>query len=364
MLSTPTAISAPQTPAPGLLVTPSAATLLVGEPAAFSAVDDSGRPLIDVHWSLDPPLAELHVENGEITLGPKQPGHYVLTATAANQSATATIAIVADAKLPAGTLSPSGKQVFAVYGTDLRSFDSATGALTAELRLPDHYSEIAGRSPSGGYLVLAGSENGATRFASVSSRLEGAVRSVVLTSNFSSDALSEDGRWLYLIEHASALDYRVRRYDLDQGRMDPNILVEKGASATELMNGERYASVAVNSTVYIRSCSNQSIALFGSNFRAPARGLPSGPSTVPVNIQRGSSVTLRSVLPCTTGQSSVRTRSSTARGCGPHSHRSPATPKASKGPCASMSTSTASSAVRFPCRSDSTARRIASPLRQ
>ena len=154
------------------------------------------------------------------------------------------------AKLPAGTLSPSGKQVFAVYGTDLRSFDSATGALTAELRLPDHYSEIAGRSPSGGYLVLAGSENGATRFASVSSRLEGAVRSVVLTSNFSSDALSEDGRWLYLIEHASALDYRVRRYDLDQGRMDPNILVEKGASATELMNGERYASVAVNSTVY------------------------------------------------------------------------------------------------------------------
>ena len=95
---------APQTPAPGLLVTPSAATLLVGEPAAFSAVDDSGRPLTDVHWSLDPPLAELHVENGEITLGPKQPGHYVLTATAANQSATATIAIVADAKLPAGTV--------------------------------------------------------------------------------------------------------------------------------------------------------------------------------------------------------------------------------------------------------------------
>jgi hypothetical protein len=104
LLSTLTAISAPQTPAPGLLVTPSAATLLVGEPAAFSAIDDSGRPLTDVHWSLDPPLAELHVENGEITLGPKQPGHYVLTATAANQSATATIAIVADAKLPAGTV--------------------------------------------------------------------------------------------------------------------------------------------------------------------------------------------------------------------------------------------------------------------
>ncbi len=66
---------APQTPAPSLLVTPSAATLLVGEPAAFSAVDDSGRPLTDVHWSLDPPLAELHVENGEITLGLRTHSH-------------------------------------------------------------------------------------------------------------------------------------------------------------------------------------------------------------------------------------------------------------------------------------------------
>jgi len=36
-------------------------------------------------------------------LAPNSPD-YVLTATAANQSATATIAIVADAKLPAGTV--------------------------------------------------------------------------------------------------------------------------------------------------------------------------------------------------------------------------------------------------------------------
>ena len=159
----------------------------------------------------------------------------------------------AGAKLPEGVFSPDGKQLFATYGTDLRSFDPATGALTADLRLPDYYGEIAGQSPDGRYLALTGDFNGATRFASVSSRLDGRVRSAMLTNNFSFDALSEDGRWVYLIEKiAGPLDYRVRRYDLDLGRLDPNILVEKGAEPTAVMNGERYASVAVAaySTVY------------------------------------------------------------------------------------------------------------------
>ena len=160
----------------------------------------------------------------------------------------------AASKLPLGVLATSGKQLYAVYASvasDLRSFDTATGALTAELKLPAYYSEIAGQSLSGGYLVLTGAENGATRFASVPSGLQGTVHSALLTNNFSFDALSNDGRWLYLIEHfTNGLDYHVRRYDLVEGRLDPNILVEKGASTTALMNGERYASVADYSTVY------------------------------------------------------------------------------------------------------------------
>jgi hypothetical protein len=157
------------------------------------------------------------------------------------------------AKLPPGVLSLDGKQLFAAYGTTLRSFDPATGAQTGDLRLPDYYGSILGQSPSGSYLVLAEGYSGATRIAAVPSNLQGPVRSAMLNSSFTFDALSDDGASLFLVEHVSSpLDYRVRRYDLNAGRLDPGILVEKGASPSALMNGQWYASVpsSERSTVY------------------------------------------------------------------------------------------------------------------
>jgi hypothetical protein len=38
--------------APGLLVTPSTAVLLVGENTVLSAVEETGRPVSSVHWWL------------------------------------------------------------------------------------------------------------------------------------------------------------------------------------------------------------------------------------------------------------------------------------------------------------------------
>jgi hypothetical protein len=68
----------------------------------------------------------------------------------------------------------------------------------------------------------------------------------MLKGSFSFDALSDDGRSLFLVEHLSGPDdYRVRRFDLVQGQLDPTILVEKGALATAVMNGQRYASIPV-----------------------------------------------------------------------------------------------------------------------
>lgn len=157
------------------------------------------------------------------------------------------------AKLPPGVLSLDGRRLFAVYGTTLRSFDPATGAQTGDLRLPDYYGSIVGQSPSGSYLALAEGYNGSTRIAAVAGNLQGTIRSALLNSRFTFDALSDDGASLFLVEHvASPLDYRVRRYDLNAGRLDPNILVEKGASPPALMNGQWYASVpsSERSTVY------------------------------------------------------------------------------------------------------------------
>ncbi len=157
------------------------------------------------------------------------------------------------AKLPGDVLSPDGRHLYAVYGRLVRSFDTGTGAMTGELQLPQLFAQVGGQSPSGTYLALTGASDLVSWFAVVSSKLIGPVRTAVLDGGFSFDALSDDGRWLYLIEHVdSSLDYRVRRYDLDQGQLDPNVLVEKGALATAVMNGQRYASIGVPAwrTVY------------------------------------------------------------------------------------------------------------------
>jgi hypothetical protein len=156
------------------------------------------------------------------------------------------------AKLPPGLLSLDGKQLFAA-GTAITSFDATTGTKTGELRLPDYYATVIGQSPAGSYLALAQDYGGSTKFASVPSSLQGRIRTVMLNNNFTFDALSNDGASLYLVEHVnSPLDYRVRRYDLNAGRLDPEILVEKGASPSALMNGEWYAAVpsASRSTIY------------------------------------------------------------------------------------------------------------------
>jgi outer membrane protein assembly factor BamB len=89
---------------PGLLVTPSSALLLVGETFSLTAVDESGKPVSSVQWSISPAIAELHQQNGEVQIEGKQEGRAVLTGTVNNQSATATITIIQGDKVPAGTV--------------------------------------------------------------------------------------------------------------------------------------------------------------------------------------------------------------------------------------------------------------------
>jgi hypothetical protein len=55
------------------------------------------------------------------------------------------------------------------------------------------------------------------------------INTVTLDGTWTYDALSPDGRWLYLIEYVSPRDitqYQVRRYDLDRGRLDPEPIVD------------------------------------------------------------------------------------------------------------------------------------------
>ena len=63
------------------------------------------------------------------------------------------------------------------------------------------------------------------------------IDTVTLDGTWTVDALSPDGRWLYLIEYTSPRDiteYEVRRYDLERGRIDPRTIVDPEESSEEM----------------------------------------------------------------------------------------------------------------------------------
>lgn len=114
-----------------LAITPSAATISLTEEASFSVIDSTVRPLSSVEWSVNPPLADVRVENGEATVTAKQSGRVTLTATVGNQTASASLTI-----LPGTTLPPA---------TAKWSVDPTPGFATLLVRqaVPNPNSEVA-----------------------------------------------------------------------------------------------------------------------------------------------------------------------------------------------------------------------------
>lgn len=97
--------SAAQSPLPPFLaVTPSTLTVLAGEPATFAVVDESGTPLANVQWSIAPPIAEVHVENGKLGFLTREPGRAVVTATVGDNSATASLTVLPSQSFSQGTV--------------------------------------------------------------------------------------------------------------------------------------------------------------------------------------------------------------------------------------------------------------------
>lgn len=96
--------------------------------------------------------------------------------------------------------------------------------------------EVGGLSPNGRVLVVGEAATGLTvlrsvsRFAVLATRTLRTRLRIALRGDFSFDALSPDGRTLFLIQHASSRDlqrYRVRAYDLADRRLLPNAIVDR-----------------------------------------------------------------------------------------------------------------------------------------
>ena len=120
------------------------------------------------------------------------------------------------------------------FGVPLVAFDGTAGGLSLDGR-----TLVLGQPPGNGRAP-------ATRFAVLTTQHFRILRSFTVPGDFAFDALSPDGRLLYLIEHVSAQDvwrYRVRAYDLAAGRLLERVVADK-REGTQVMAGYPVARAA------------------------------------------------------------------------------------------------------------------------
>ena len=120
-----------------------------------------------------------------------------------------------------GTLNVKG-----TWGIPLVAYDGTTGGL-----LPDGRTLLLADANAGPYL------RSQSLFTFVDVKKMRQLQTFALRGDFSYDALSPDGRYLYLIEHTTAKDltqYRVRAYDLRARRLLPKIVADRHSWGTTM----------------------------------------------------------------------------------------------------------------------------------
>lgn len=178
-------------------------------------------------------------------------------------------------ELPLGSPAPDWSRYYTVSqlsgGARLMALDPASGSTLAQVTVPAGYSlpniafqgPTAGISPNGQWLALTSqgqAGNGAitTNFLVGASSLSDSFKTIHVNGDFVFDALSNDGKSLYLIQKMTdANHYRVRLYDVSAGSLTPQVIADK-REPSEPMNGIRGDSAADPTgnhvyTVYIRA---------------------------------------------------------------------------------------------------------------
>jgi hypothetical protein len=104
---------------PKLSVTPSFATVLLGDSHPFRAVNLDGRPASFVRWDSSSTNAVIYGDGSDIEVDFRQPGDYIINAYSAEGSGSAKIHVLAYRALP--------------YGSTKWRVDSFTGCHTKQL---------------------------------------------------------------------------------------------------------------------------------------------------------------------------------------------------------------------------------------
>jgi hypothetical protein len=153
-------------------------------------------------------------------------------------------------ELPSGLASADGRSFYALSDARpqrntpvLVRFSARTGLRFARWRLP-HAAFVAAVSANGRWAVVhdARSNRRWTRLRLVEPRARRIVRDVRLRGLFEVEAISDDGRRLFLVHHHGGGSYAIRVFDVARGRLRAGSLRPKNED--EAMAGDAWTAVA------------------------------------------------------------------------------------------------------------------------
>jgi hypothetical protein len=120
-------------------------------------------------------------------------------------------------RLPPGVATADGRRFFAAAGSVIRIYDAATGAVLDSH--PRGGWRVGGVSPTGRWLALSAPAGEKTRIRLLDTRAWRPVHTAAMDGRFEVDAVSADGRALFLIQHLTDENYLVWLYDRGTGRL-------------------------------------------------------------------------------------------------------------------------------------------------
>jgi len=159
--------------------------------------------------------------------------------------------------MPLGAPSPNWSHLYTIHGDTLVDVDPQNGSTLYTQRLPGYFQlppatmsgVPGGLSQDGRWLVVqrfdptSGPVLSTTRLVVVDTLYARPPQQFDLDGYFQFDAISNDGRRIYLIQYVSSTEYYVRQFDVGIRQLNPNIIFDK-ADGAAAMAGLRLSGIS------------------------------------------------------------------------------------------------------------------------
>ncbi len=172
--------------------------------------------------------------------------------------------------IPSGIPSPDWTRLYTIDPAEgrLRALDPSSGATVAQTRVPQLFDwpqlnfcpeNVSPLSPNGAWMALESVERDPqvwlptgvaavtrTHYLIVDTGFKDQPRQVDLNGRWAFDALSNDGRRLYLLQYEAQppdAHYRVRLYDVAAGDLTPSAIVDEREGGAGMFGGSRLSAI-------------------------------------------------------------------------------------------------------------------------